>query len=149
MTFWTPEIVQHLDQLSKLVGSFSIRCGLGWVLGGLMGTISSSAVPGKTTKNTRKMCFLVIKTTNCSPVHFYTFYSWQMFDIFMLYSWESKLKTLLFLFFKMLISCRDTRVHSYSTSARTMKSTNCSAWPHLYFLLMADGWNFCDIFLRP
>ena len=23
------------------------------------------------------------------------------------------------------------------------------AWSHLYFLFMADGWNFCDIFLKP
>ena len=47
-----PEIVEHLDQLSKSVGSFGIRCGLGWVLGGLTGTISSWAVPEKTAKKT-------------------------------------------------------------------------------------------------
>ena len=40
----------RLDQLSKSVGSFGIRCGLGWVLGGLAGTISSWAVCVKTTK---------------------------------------------------------------------------------------------------
>ena len=50
----TPEIVQRLDKLSKSVDSFGIRCGLGWVLGGLAGTISLWAVPDKTAKNTRK-----------------------------------------------------------------------------------------------
>ena len=49
-----PEIVQRLDQLSKLVGSFATRCGLGWVLGGLAGTISSWAVPEKTAKTPEK-----------------------------------------------------------------------------------------------
>ena len=49
-----PEIVQRLDKLRKSVGSFGIRCGLGWVLGGLVGTISSWVVPEKTAKNTRK-----------------------------------------------------------------------------------------------
>ena len=44
------EIVQRLDQLSKSVGSFGIRCGLGWVLGGLASTISSWVVPEKTQK---------------------------------------------------------------------------------------------------
>ena len=43
-----------LDQLSKSVGSFGIRCGLEWVSCGLAGTISSWAVPEKTAKNTRK-----------------------------------------------------------------------------------------------
>ena len=52
-----PEIVQRLDQLSKSVGSFGIRCGRGWVLGGLAGTISSWAVPEKTTKNQKKVIF--------------------------------------------------------------------------------------------
>ena len=56
VTFWTPEIVQRLDQLSKSVGSFGIRCGLGWVLGGSAGTISSWAVPEKTTKKTPEKC---------------------------------------------------------------------------------------------
>ena len=42
-----PEIVQRLDKLRKSVGSFCIRCGLRWVLGGLAGTISSWAVPEK------------------------------------------------------------------------------------------------------
>ena len=45
-----PEIVQRLYKLSKSVGSFGIRCGLRWVLGGLVGTISSWAVPEKTAK---------------------------------------------------------------------------------------------------
>ena len=44
--------MQCLDQLSKSVGSFAIRCGLGWVLGGLTGTINSWAVPEKTAKET-------------------------------------------------------------------------------------------------
>ena len=52
------------------------RCGLGWVLGGLAGIISSWAVPEKTAKNTRKKVILSIKTTNCRPGHFFTFYSW-------------------------------------------------------------------------
>ena len=41
VTFWTPEIVPRLNKLSKWIGSFCIRCGLGWVLGGYAGTISS------------------------------------------------------------------------------------------------------------
>ena len=44
-----------LDQLSTSVGSFGIRCGLGWVLGVLAGTISSWEVPEENAKNTRKM----------------------------------------------------------------------------------------------
>ena len=36
--------------MSKSVDSFRIRCGLGWVLGGSAGTISSRAVPEKTEK---------------------------------------------------------------------------------------------------
>ena len=47
-----PEIIQRPDQLSKSVGSFGIRCGLWWVLGGLTGTISSWAFPEKTAKKT-------------------------------------------------------------------------------------------------
>ena len=86
VTFWTPEIVQRLDKLSKSVGSFGIRCGQGWVLGGLTGTISSWAVPEKTARNTRKMWFWGIKTTNCRPGHFHTFYSWQIFEIFVIHS---------------------------------------------------------------
>ena len=34
-------------------------------------------------------------------------------------------------------------------SASKIKSINCSAWPFLYFLFTADGWNFCDTFLSP
>ena len=34
-------------------------------------------------------------------------------------------------------------------SASKIKSTNCLAWPHLYFLFTADGWNFCGTFLGP
>ena len=49
----------------------------------------------------------------------------------------------------MIIRCWDTRVQSYPTSASEIKSINCSAWPFLYFLFTADGWNFCDIFLSP
>ena len=49
-----PEIVQRLGKLSKSVGSFCIRCGLGWILGGLAGTIISWAVPEKTAKSTRR-----------------------------------------------------------------------------------------------
>ena len=90
----------------------------------------------------------IIKTTNFSLRHFYTFYSWKMFERIFIHSLDHKLK-ILFLFFKMLIRCRDTRVPIYPTSARKIKSTNCSTWQHLYFLLMADGWNFYDIFLRP
>ena len=52
-------------------------------------------------------------------------------------------------FFKMFILCRDTRVQIYPTSARTIKSTNCSAWPLLYFLIMADFLNFYDTFQHP
>ena len=102
----------------------------------------------ETAKNTRKRWFLGTKTTNCRPGHFYTFYSWQKFDIFCYIPKRPKLKTL-FLFFKMLIYCWGTRVESYPTSASKIKSTNCLAWPHQYFLFMADGWNFCGVFLRP
>ena len=49
----------------------------------------------------------------------------------------------------MLIRCRDTRVQNYPTTASKMKCINCSAWPFLYFLFTADGWNFCDTFLSP
>ena len=116
MTFWTPEIVQRLHQVSKSVGSFAARCGLRWVLGGLTGTISSGAVPEKTAKNTRKRWFLFIKTTNCRPDHFYTFCSWRMFEFFVIHSYDPKLKSL-FSFFKMLIRCWDTRVQNYPTYA--------------------------------
>ena len=145
--FWTPEIVQRLEQLRKSVGSFGIRCGIGWVLGGLAGTISSWAVPEKTAKNTQKRWFLGIKTTNCRPGHFYTFYSWQILEIFVINSSDPNLNV--FLFLKMLIRCWDTRVQSYSSSASEIKSIYCLAWPHLHFLFVADGWNFCDIFLKP
>ena len=47
-------IVQRLGKLSKSVSSFCIRCGLGWVLHGLAGTISSWAAPEKTATNTRE-----------------------------------------------------------------------------------------------
>ena len=47
----------------------------------------------------------------------------------------------------MIIRCWDTRVQSYPTSTSKIKSINCSAWPFLYFLFTADGWNFCDTFL--
>ena len=47
-----PEIVLCLGKLSKSVGSFCIRCGLGWVLGGQAGTIISWVVPEKTAKKT-------------------------------------------------------------------------------------------------
>ena len=204
-----PDILQRLGKLSKSGGSFCIRCGLGWVLGGLAGTFSSWAVPEENAKNFRKNVIFgyTIKTTNCRPGHFYTFYSWQLFEIFVLHSQDPKLKTLFFyfskcwlffeiqgfkvtpllhvqskvpivrpgnvytfyswqmfdifllysedpklktlLFFKMLIRCWDTRVQNYPTSASKIKSTNCLAWPHLYFLFMADGWNFCGLFLRP
>ena len=77
------EIVQRLDQVSKSVGSFAIMRGLEWVLGDLTGTISSWAVPQK---NTRKRWFLGIKTRNCRPGHFYTLYSWQIFEIFLIHS---------------------------------------------------------------
>ena len=46
----------------------------------------SWVVPEKTAKNIQKMWFLVIKTTNCSPCHLYTFYSWKMFEIFVIHS---------------------------------------------------------------
>ena len=83
-----PEIVQRLDQLSKSVGSFAIRCDLGWVLGGLTGTISSWEVPEETEKKHPKKgsFFLGIKTTNCRPGHFCTFYSWQIFEVFVIHS---------------------------------------------------------------
>ena len=111
------------------------------------GTISSLAVSEKTAKDTRKRWFLGIKTTNCRPGHFYTFYSWQIFEIFVIHSQKPKLKTILFLFFKMLYTCWYTRVQSYPNSASKIKSTNCLAWPHLYFLFMADRWNFCGKFI--
>ena len=85
-TFWTPEIIQRLDQLSKSVGSFGIRCSLGWVLGGLTCTIRSWAVHEKTAKTPLKRRFFGVKTTNCRPGHFYTFYSWQVFEIFVIHS---------------------------------------------------------------
>ena len=47
-----------------------------------------------------------------------------------------------------MISCWDTMVQSYRTSASKIKSFNCLAWPHLYFLFMTDGWNACGKFLR-
>ena len=56
-----PEIVPRLDKLSKSIGSFCIRCVLGWVLGGLPGTISSWAVLEKTAKKTEKSDFWVSK----------------------------------------------------------------------------------------
>ena len=56
--FWTPKILWRLDQLSKSVGSFGIRCGLRWVLGGLAGTISSWTVPEKPQKTPEKGDFL-------------------------------------------------------------------------------------------
>ena len=49
-----PEIVLCLEKLSKSVGSFDIRCGLGWVLGGLAGTVSSLTVPEKIAKKQSK-----------------------------------------------------------------------------------------------
>ena len=68
-------------------------------------------------KNNRKRWVLVIKTTNCRPCDFYTFFSWQMFEIFMVHSQDPKLKKF-FSFFKILIRFWDTRVQSYPTSAR-------------------------------
>ena len=53
----------RLGKLSKSVGSFCIRCGLGWVLGGLRMPISSLAVSDKTLKN---MIFLSRKYCNCT-----------------------------------------------------------------------------------
>ena len=67
VTFWTPEIVPRLNTFSKSIGSFCIRCGLGCVLGGYAGTISSWAFPEKTTKNTEKRWFLCIKTQIVGP----------------------------------------------------------------------------------
>ena len=46
--------IVYCRKLSKTVGSFCIRYGLGWVLRDLVGIISSWAVPEKTVKNTRK-----------------------------------------------------------------------------------------------
>ena len=49
----------------------------------------------------------------------------------------------------MIIRWWDTRIQNYPTTASKMKSINCSAWPFLYFLFTADGWNFCDTSLSP
>ena len=49
----------------------------------------------------------------------------------------------------MIIRCWDTKVQSYLTSASKIRSINCSAWPFLYFMFTADGWNFCDTVLSP
>ena len=138
MTFWTPEIVPRLDQLRKSVGSFGIVYSLGWVLGGLTGTISSWADPEKTTgkKHPKKVIFgYQDHQFSARPLLYFLFME------------EPKLKALLI--FKMMICCWDTRVQSYPTSASKVKSTNCSACPLLYFLFMADRWNLCGTFLRP
>ena len=201
-----PEIVQRLDQLSKSVGSFSSRCGLGWVLGGLAGTISSWAVPEKTAKNTRKKGdILGIKTTivglatsllsthgRCLkflwyipktlnethffyfskswfvaevqgfkvtpllhvksklpivwPGRFHTFCLRQMIEISVVYSKDPKLKTL-FLFFKMLIRCRYTRVQSYPTSAHSQRYQLLGLATSI-LSVYGRCLKFCDMFLR-
>ena len=147
MTFWTPEIVQRLDQVCKSFGSFAARCGLRWVLGGLTGTISSLAVPEKTAKAPKKLTFgYQNHKLSAWPLLYLVLMAdiWNFCDTFL----GPKSKHT-FLFFKMLIRCWDTRVQSYPSSASKIKSTNCLAWPHLYFLFMADGWNFCDTLLSP
>ena len=58
-------------------------------------------------------------------------------------------KSTFFFIFKMIINCWDTRIQSYPTSASKIKSIKSSAWPYLYFLFTADGWNFGDTFLSP
>ena len=52
------------------------------------------------------------------PGRIYTFCLWQRVEIFVIYSYDPKIKTLFFSFFNILIRCWDTRVRSYSTSAR-------------------------------
>ena len=74
------------ENWGNLFGSFCITCELVWVLRGLAGTISLWAVPDKTAKTPEKMWFVGIKTTNCRTGQFYTFSSWQMFEIFVIHS---------------------------------------------------------------
>ena len=85
-------------------------------------------------KKHRKKVMFGHQDTNCRPGHFYTFCSRKMFEIFMIHSWERKLKTLLF--FKILIRCWDSRVQNYPTSARKIKKYQLSAWSLLYFLFI-------------
>ena len=49
----------------------------------------------------------------------------------------------------MIVRFWDTGVQNYPTTENKMKCINCSAWPFLYFLFTADGWNFCATFLSP
>ena len=84
---WNRSTPRQIEQIGWFL--FCIRCGLGWVLGGLTDTISPLAVPDKTAKNTRKNVIFVYQ------------------------------------------------------------NHKLSAWPLLYFLLMADIWNFWGTFLSP
>ena len=54
----------RLGKLSKSVGSFCVRWGLGWALGGLRMTISSWVVSEKTLKN---MIFGRKNVVHCTP----------------------------------------------------------------------------------
>ena len=122
MTFWTPEIVQHLDQLSKSVGSFGIRCGLGWVLDGLAGTISPWAVPEKTAENTQKKVIFWFQN--------HKLLAWWALLYFLLMAdvWNA----FFFLFLKMLIRCWYTRVQSYPSSASsTHLFDQCFCFKHI------------------
>ena len=58
-----------------------------------------------------------IKNINCRPGHLNTLCLWQMFEIFVVHSEDSKLKAFFFLFFKILIRYWETGVQNYLTSA--------------------------------
>ena len=73
----------RLGKLSKSIGSFCTRCGLGWTWDGLRMTISYWAAFEKTSKN---IIFGYQDHQYCRSGHFYTFCSRKTFEMFMIQS---------------------------------------------------------------
>ena len=148
VTFWTPKIVPRLGKLRKSVGSFCIRCSLGLVLGSQAGTISSWAVPEKTAKKLirqRQSFWHQNHQLPAWPLQYFLFMAdvWDFCDTFL----DPKVKAL-FLFFKSSFVAEIQGSKITPLLHVKSKVPICSPWPLLYFLFMADGWNFCGIFLR-
>ena len=120
-------ILKNLNQKHFFISKMMIRC---WDT-----RIQSYPTSASKIKNTKCSAWLLL-------YFLFTADGWNFCGIF-LSPWTKIASS-----FKISIRCWNIRDQIYPISASKIKSTNCSAWPLLYSLFTADGWNFCGTFLR-
>ena len=143
----------RLNKLRKSVGSFCMRCGLGWVLGGLRMPISSWVVSEKTLKS---MFFGGENTAHCTTSLVFMIDRSNVSCRF-----SSQLSpSVTFSFWKTFTHCRDIVVQSYPTYVRFHVQTRIAnkEWemaeilteysPHIGLRNISDIFPFWKMFIH-